>query len=675
MSDIDVNKIQQNVKELQDQNFIDFQQWKKLGKDIEKLSEKIKLSDTNLIILMKKIKNDYENLKKIIVDENVQVQLNNKIEQNKNEIVDSKNKIENNINEINKKVNNETFQNTVDEINSQMDSIVNLLDNPNIENIGNNEYKLTANITLSVPLVISSNTILRGCGKTITSNFEGTVLKVKGENITIDGLKINCNSNACVGILVDTNCKKINIINNEVYNSHGGNSKATYGIFVSAIGCNDIVVKNNHVHDIVSLDDGVIAQRDGGWAKGILVDLYDIINERPTTDTIISTNITIENNTIENIQDSSDADGIYLEGYKSSKINNYKVINNFLKNCGKRFIKVLNSGNAEISGNYGVNEYNNMHAFISLYSGNCSVKNNTMLVTNEKYSRYGIEIGYQAKYEDIAVKDIVIENNKFSIGNTIDYGNVIARPNYDGKLSNVLIRNNILSGGAETIKFQDGASIELLEIKGNLLKDNIDNKSSIAISNVAIDKILIENNISKGDFGNGYVIKNLVQGYLNIKNNNIDITKHSSIVIDNFDLVLLENNVLNTTTTPYTITNVNNNNIVNNYDIRTKTTSDITLSPFLYKTITTDTFDIDVTNNTQVSTIKLSPSISTTLGTIVGNVGSIINIIHSNIQNVTLVHSASLHLKDNINVTLNNTEQCITIVKLDNRWVEINRNF
>ena len=139
MSDIDVNKIQQNVKELQDQNAIDFQQWKKLRKDIEKLSEKIKLSDTNLLTLMKKIKSDYENLKKIIVDENIQVQLNNKIEQNKNEIVDNKNKIdyvkikaeentnkiEENKNEINKKVNIETFENKVDEISSQLDTIEN----------------------------------------------------------------------------------------------------------------------------------------------------------------------------------------------------------------------------------------------------------------------------------------------------------------------------------------------------------------------------------------------------------------------------------------------------------------------------------------------------------------------------------------------------------------------
>ncbi len=115
MSDNDVNIIQQNVKELQDQNAIDFQQWKKLGKDIEKLSEKIKLSDTNLNLLMKKIKNDYESLKRIIIDENVQVQLINKIEDNKNQ--------------INKKVSNETFENKVNVINSQLVNKTTELDN------------------------------------------------------------------------------------------------------------------------------------------------------------------------------------------------------------------------------------------------------------------------------------------------------------------------------------------------------------------------------------------------------------------------------------------------------------------------------------------------------------------------------------------------------------------
>ena len=86
MSDIDINRVQQNIKELQDQNAIDFQQWKRLGQEIERLEEKIKTSDTHLNLLMKKIKADYESLRKIIVDENIQITLNNKIDNNKKEV-------------------------------------------------------------------------------------------------------------------------------------------------------------------------------------------------------------------------------------------------------------------------------------------------------------------------------------------------------------------------------------------------------------------------------------------------------------------------------------------------------------------------------------------------------------------------------------------------------------
>lgn len=40
MADIDINEIQKNVEELQDQNAIDFQQWKRLGQEIERLEGK-----------------------------------------------------------------------------------------------------------------------------------------------------------------------------------------------------------------------------------------------------------------------------------------------------------------------------------------------------------------------------------------------------------------------------------------------------------------------------------------------------------------------------------------------------------------------------------------------------------------------------------------------------------
>lgn len=119
MSDNDINRIKQNIEQLQDQNAIDFQQWKRLGKEIEELEGKIKISDCNLNLVIKKIKADYESLRRMVIDENIQVKLNEKIEQNKNE--------------INKKVNNETFQNKVDEINSQLDTKANKVDLKSLE--------------------------------------------------------------------------------------------------------------------------------------------------------------------------------------------------------------------------------------------------------------------------------------------------------------------------------------------------------------------------------------------------------------------------------------------------------------------------------------------------------------------------------------------------------------
>lgn len=63
MSDNDNNKVQQNIKELQDQNAIDFQQWKKLGQDIEAIKEDIETRQSNINLLIKKINSDINDLK------------------------------------------------------------------------------------------------------------------------------------------------------------------------------------------------------------------------------------------------------------------------------------------------------------------------------------------------------------------------------------------------------------------------------------------------------------------------------------------------------------------------------------------------------------------------------------------------------------------------------------
>ena len=69
MSDIDINRVLQNIGELQDQNAIDFQQWKRLGQEIKRLEGKIKTTDSHYNLLMKKIKADYENLKNKIIED------------------------------------------------------------------------------------------------------------------------------------------------------------------------------------------------------------------------------------------------------------------------------------------------------------------------------------------------------------------------------------------------------------------------------------------------------------------------------------------------------------------------------------------------------------------------------------------------------------------------------
>lgn len=63
MSEIDINRVLQNIGELQDQNAIDFQHWELLTQEIEKVKEDIEIRQRNLNLLLKKINSDIEELK------------------------------------------------------------------------------------------------------------------------------------------------------------------------------------------------------------------------------------------------------------------------------------------------------------------------------------------------------------------------------------------------------------------------------------------------------------------------------------------------------------------------------------------------------------------------------------------------------------------------------------
>ena len=112
----DINSQQVDIENLFKQNVNDLASIKELYRKLKELEEKItqiKYNDTKLV---DKIKKDYESLKKVILDENIQTKLTNDI----NEIDTSINNINNDIDGIDTSINN--INNDIDEINSQMDT-------------------------------------------------------------------------------------------------------------------------------------------------------------------------------------------------------------------------------------------------------------------------------------------------------------------------------------------------------------------------------------------------------------------------------------------------------------------------------------------------------------------------------------------------------------------------
>ena len=124
---IDINKHEVDIDTLFKQNEIDLCSIKELYrklKDLEKKISQIKYIDSNLA---DKLKKDYEKLKRIILDENIQLQLNNRID----EINIQLNNI---INEVNIQLNN-----VINEVNIQLDN-----NNRELANVNQNLQKQIA---------------------------------------------------------------------------------------------------------------------------------------------------------------------------------------------------------------------------------------------------------------------------------------------------------------------------------------------------------------------------------------------------------------------------------------------------------------------------------------------------------------------------------------------------
>ena len=76
---IDINKHEVDIDNLFKQNELDLCSIKELYRKLEEMEKKISQIKYINNVLVNKLKRDYENLKRIILDENIQVQLTNDI--------------------------------------------------------------------------------------------------------------------------------------------------------------------------------------------------------------------------------------------------------------------------------------------------------------------------------------------------------------------------------------------------------------------------------------------------------------------------------------------------------------------------------------------------------------------------------------------------------------------
>lgn len=115
------------VQQLQDQNKIDFQAIKLINKTLDKLKNEIEKGNNLNNLVIKKMMYEYNQLKKIIIDENVALTLNQKI-------IDSENKNKKKIEEVDNKLKNE-----INEVSSQLEQSVQYQDQEDfVESLSHN---------------------------------------------------------------------------------------------------------------------------------------------------------------------------------------------------------------------------------------------------------------------------------------------------------------------------------------------------------------------------------------------------------------------------------------------------------------------------------------------------------------------------------------------------------
>lgn len=643
--------------------------------DLNPFLEKIK-KDAFCIKIRKSIIEAFEEVKDTIENNNIQ------------DLRDFQKKTDESLDTENKEI-----VGAINEVSSQCKDIANIVslfqgDNDTIklqnainyvhENGGGNII-IDKDINLVDTIIIKDNVNIYSKKSKIVSNTDKIPIIIKGNNVSMNGITINCNKISNVGIYVDSYIRNINITECEVFNID--TEAEAYGIYISSYGCSNIKIHKCNVHDIKSTADGVTAVRGGGWSKGIIIDRAEYVNGDVSKGKDLNTKgIIISENIIENIFPYEDGEAIYIEGNSIKNIVNAKIINNTIKNFGKRAIKILPCSEIIISNNYienNLEDYN--FSFISFFATNITISNNRCIKTNN-YIENGIEIGYD--YDTYIINEevgnIIITNNNLICGNTgTNYGIIFK---HKQMTTSCIISNNNIQNVRYGIALKTSNIIKNININNNIFNNvtgtAIYNRSNL--STLTVDGNIITGNMlsSAIDINIDDSLENKKIEYIIIQNNFINKTDYAGISISYGDTIKILNNnfycngdsiyIDTEQVTNYYVQNTVNlkNNKFSKYDTF-KEDSNLILINEINTTLTIPT------KLSKIIIVKYL--IANTIDNIVADNGTMIVLTTSN-GDLTINNSSDIALKNSTNVTLA-FQQSITLIRLDNRWIEISRNF
>ena len=164
-----IDNAKNDIQNLQDQNSYDFQEIKRVDgliKDYDKRDLQA-INMNNLI--NKKIQDDYENIKKTIIDENVSITLNKKIDENTNKITDVRQQ-------------SDTLDKKIDEITNKITDVSSQLDNKaNKDDV--------ARISSGTPLFVNSESSMTDITKNYVNTNDGYLYTYNGTTFVKSNLK------------------------------------------------------------------------------------------------------------------------------------------------------------------------------------------------------------------------------------------------------------------------------------------------------------------------------------------------------------------------------------------------------------------------------------------------------------------------------------------------------